>query len=77
VFTCIEIEATAGTNFWVDFGTIRTVLAQKSRAVQLSFLSTIFEVKGMNFISVENPGPISKSSWSVFDQAKTLSFLLS
>jgi hypothetical protein len=26
---------------------------------------------------VENPGPISKSSWSVFDQAKTLSFLLS
>jgi hypothetical protein len=27
--------------------------------------------------SVENPGPISKTSWSVFDQAKSLSFLLS
>jgi hypothetical protein len=26
---------------------------------------------------VENPGPISKTSWSVFDQAKSLSFLLS
>jgi hypothetical protein len=28
-------------------------------------------------IFVENPGPISKTSWSVFDQAKSLSFLLS
>jgi hypothetical protein len=28
-------------------------------------------------VSVENPGPISKTSWSVFDQAKSLSFLLS
>jgi hypothetical protein len=27
--------------------------------------------------NVENPGPISKTSWSVFDQAKSLSFLLS
>jgi hypothetical protein len=37
VFTCTEIEATAGTNFWVDFRTVRTVLAQNSRAVQFSF----------------------------------------
>ena len=48
-FTCTEIEATAGTNFWIDFRTVHTVLAQKSRAIQLSFMGTVFEVKGTNF----------------------------
>jgi hypothetical protein len=28
-------------------------------------------------LHVKNPGPISLPSWSVFDQAKALSFLLS